>query len=585
MTTSDREIEAKFHLSDAATARGLLEWPTLDYRYPLSPVRQVRDVDTYFDTPQMRLLRTGRTLRVRLHDGAVLVTTKSIELHAPKGMHVREEIERAAPDLDGDRAVLSLADLPADIADALRGETGDDERFHPILRLQQLRSKRNLARPDGARLLAELSIDELTVLRPATPSATPSGKPARAEAQAPLQWQEVSHGTALEAELFADGDKAELKQVGMALRALPGVEPSEQNKLQQALLAVADVPLEPQVAAAHQHLAELCRRVWGQQLAQMLVSEAGVRDSDDIEYVHVMRVATRRARAAARLYAAAFDARSKRVPRFARTLRTTGRLLGAVRDLDVALARLNGYAQTLPEAQQADVAPLATYWTHRRDAAHRKLLAWLDGDKYGRFVAQLGRFVRTPGADVAPFRPQPGTPPPPHQVRHTIPSMILNRYESIRAFEVLFEAGDDVPIPTLHALRIECKYMRYHLEFNAGLLGAAGAELIATLKALQEHLGDLNDAAVGTQMLSEAHAALAPKAQRKHRAADAPAGAEPGDPPAPPADPWSPGGALHVYLASQGAGADALRARLPADVARFLSLETRRKLVLALAEI
>ncbi len=595
--STDREIEAKFRITDAATSNGLRSWPNLAYRYPLSPAHTVSDVDTYFDTADLRLLRTGRTLRVRVHDGAVLVTTKSIELDAPKGMHTRKEVEREAPEIAQECAALTLAELPTDVAAALDDHADGGMTFFPICRLQQLRTKRDLGRPAGAGTLAELSIDDVTVLRP-TPAASKQSK-----SGAPPTWQAVAQATELEAELRADGDKSELKLVGLELRALAGVEPSEQNKLQQALLAIADAPLEDalltadasarRAADARQHLAELCRRVWGQQLAVMAVSEAGVRDSDDIEYVHVMRVATRRARAAGRLYAQAFEPKSKPVRRAMATLRKTGRLLGAVRDLDVALARLDSYAKALPEAQQAEVAPLAAFWTARRDAAHRKLLAWLDAKPYARFVARLGRFVRTPGADVPPFHAEEGVPPSPHQVRHTIPSMILNRYESIRAFEVLFESGDAVPVPTLHALRIECKYLRYHLEFNAGLLGQHGADLIADLKALQEHLGDLNDAAVGEQMLTEARAALLGKPPRKRRPADEKwetvYSLDPAEDdahlPATPADGWAPGAALDAYLARQGASTDELRARLPADLARFLSLETRRKLAAALAEI
>jgi hypothetical protein len=86
-------------------------------------------------------------------------------------------------------------------------------------------------------------------------------------------------------------------------------------------------------------MAEACRMIFREQLTKMLLNEAGVRTSSDIEYVHKMRVATRRARVAERLYRGFF--RKKRMRRFAHNLRKTGRLLGAVRDLDVALERLH----------------------------------------------------------------------------------------------------------------------------------------------------------------------------------------------------------------------------------------------------
>jgi CHAD domain-containing protein len=361
----------------------------------------------------------------------------------------------------------------------------------------------------------------------------------------------------VEIEITDGADRNELKQLAVLLHDKPGVEPSYLNKLQQALIAVGQAaPQIPQLET-RRHLAELCRRVWGQQLAQMLINEAGVRESTDIEYVHDMRVATRRARAAARLYAGYFDPKNKQVKRFQRQLRTTGSLLGRVRDMDVALEKLKHFSESVPPAnaeQSSDLEQLTVHWQEARDKAHRRLLKWLDSAAYSRFVSEFDAFCSTPGEAVPPFVPKPGKPPKPHQVRHVIPSMILARYESIRAFEALFESGIEVPIETLHALRIECKYMRYHLEFNEHILGAYGAELISALKALQEHLGELNDASVTVTMLEDARGD-----------ADGPATAE--------------------YLAQQAALIPELADRLGDDLQAFLSPETRRKLALAIAEI
>ena len=59
-----------------------------------------------------------------------------------------------------------------------------------------------------------------------------------------------------------------------------------------------------------------------------------------------------------------------------------------------------------------------------------------------------------------------------------------------------------VHFETLHALRIDCKYLRYNLEFLRHLLGAEGEQLIAPLIALQDVLGELNDAVVSQQLLN-----------------------------------------------------------------------------------
>lgn len=581
----ETEVEVKFRLTNPDVADGLRRWPNLAYRYPLTPVQEVTDVDTYFDTPDYRLLRRGRTLRVRVHNGETFVTTKTIDQRTPKGLHARREVELPAPHLNADAALLRVDLLPLEVLDALEEADPHGLRLTPIARLVQTRSKRDLLQPGSLETsdenrLAEVSVDEVSLEKL---GRREKGKKQKA---APPPWSAVAHFAELEVELLGDTEKADLKEVATRLRELPGLTPNAQNKLQQAVVLLAESPaLAPEAVGKH-HVADFCRGIWAQQLAQMLINEAGVRDSDDVEYVHDMRVATRRARAAGRLYASFFKPGCRRVRTVMLALRQTGRLLGAVRDLDVALVRLNEYARTLPEGQEGSLQQLAGYWQAQRSVAHATLLQWLDGKHYRNFVTGLSRFAAKPGAGSASFRTRPGVAPIPYQVRHALPSMIMNRYESIRAFEVFFESGDPVPVETLHALRIECKYLRYHLEFSAALLGAEGEELISALKALQEHLGDLNDAAVSATMLLEARAALQDASacdedgsSETDNDENQPAGSEQRD------EPWASDAPLDRYLQRQYAAVQDLAARLPADLEQFLSLQTRRKLALALANL
>lgn len=84
-----------------------------------------------------------------------------------------------------------------------------------------------------------------------------------------------------------------------------------------------------------------------QKLTDDLLAEAdGVRQSEDIEYIHRMRVASRRIRAALPLFAVCFptgmDSRTRK------GVRAITRSLGAARDLDVQIDFLNQYLDTLP---------------------------------------------------------------------------------------------------------------------------------------------------------------------------------------------------------------------------------------------
>ncbi len=553
--SSGQEIEAKFSVTDRAQSAARIDGALLANRYPLGAARQVVNVDTYFDTSDLRLLRQGQTLRTRTQGDALVVTSKSIGLHTPKGLHSRAEIERPAPGVHADALLLRRDLLPGEVAEVTADLVANDEPLLPLVRLHQERTKRMVCLPDGGPL-AELSLDDITVLRPPSlPEGEAGHEPGDPE---PAAWSPVTTFHELEIELLPGGDKAELKQVAAAVRELPGLKANDQNKLQQALLALGSADAAAAGADSRQPIAELCRRVWREQLAVMLVNEAGVRFSDDIEYVHDMRVATRRARAAARLYAGFFDPKSKQVKRFLKRLRTTGRLLGRVRDLDVALKRLDGHASRLDGGAREGLDGLARLWAKERARAHAALLDWLDSKTYARFVHAFRRFCTTPGAGLPRLAWEPHEPPPPYQIRHLLPSLIFNRYEAIRAFEVPFEqhAADGTPLPveTLHALRIECKYLRYHLEFNETLLGDEGQEMIAALRQLQEDLGDLNDASVSAEMLA-----------RARRRVD--------------------GDGLATYEALQHETVGRLRATVPADIAGFLSAETRRTLARAVARI
>jgi len=123
------------------------------------------------------------------------------------------------------------------------------------------------------------------------------------------------------------------------------------------------------------------------------------------------------------------------------------------------------------------------------------MLEYLDGKKYERFVRDFGEFVVAEGAGALPA---PADKPMPHQVSHLVPSLIYNRYQVVRGYETVLEGA---PIETLHALRIDCKRLRYSLEFFREVLGSEVEDTIKEVVIMQDHLGDLNDADVACSLL------------------------------------------------------------------------------------
>jgi CHAD domain-containing protein len=235
---------------------------------------------------------------------------------------------------------------------------------------------------------------------------------------------------------------------------------------------------------------EAGRKVLRFHLARMLAREPGTRDGTDPEELHGMRVATRRMRAAWRVFGDAYEPARTRI--FRRRLRELAALLGGVRDLDVLIEATEAYGQAIGSPDLAGLGPLLDAWRSDRDLARVQLIVELDSKGHRRFVDDYVDFVSSPNRDVLPVDTTL-----PHRVRDTASSRIWTAYEHVRAYEAVLRWAD---VPTLHQLRIAAKRLRYTLEFVREPLGEDAAPLIGRVVALQDHLGFMNDAEVAATM-------------------------------------------------------------------------------------
>jgi CHAD domain-containing protein len=258
--------------------------------------------------------------------------------------------------------------------------------------------------------------------------------------------------------------------------------------------AAVEVPVPPRLIVGKTPgvtpddvLAEAGRKVLRFHFARMLAREAGTRSGEQIEDLHGMRVATRRMRAAWRVFGDGF--RPARTKRLRDRLRVLAGRLGAVRDLDVLLAGAATHQAGLSAAEAAAFEPLVATWRDEREAARIVLLRELDSPGYARLVEDYRVFVVAEGeAAVAP-----ASPVSPHRVRDTAGSRIWLAYEQVRAYESVLRWADT---ETVHQLRIAAKWLRYTLEFFRETLGPEVGVLIPRVVALQDHLGGLHDADV-----------------------------------------------------------------------------------------
>jgi CHAD domain-containing protein len=139
--------------------------------------------------------------------------------------------------------------------------------------------------------------------------------------------------------------------------------------------------------------------------------------------------------------------------------------------------------------------PLLHVWQEEREQARTEMNTYLVSEAYQEFKLKFNRFLQTPGDGALAIAQDH---PVPTLVREIAPVLIYNRLAAVRAYEsVLAHAS----IEQMHALRIEYKKLRYTVEYFREVLGEQSKEVINDIKKLQDHLGDLNDADVATNIL------------------------------------------------------------------------------------
>jgi CHAD domain-containing protein len=250
-------------------------------------------------------------------------------------------------------------------------------------------------------------------------------------------------------------------------------------------------------ASAHDPLASAGAAILRRQYARLRATQAAARMGEDSAAVHRMRVATRRLRAALRLFAVD-DVRDAFEPLEA-AAREIARALGGVRDLDVLADDLRAGAAAAPAHERAVGLLLAALRRVRADRA-QDLRQVLDGPAARHIWEAL------PGAADALER----AADPRVTVRAAAPGLLRRRLRrvarSLRA----------IATPTaveLHRVRVRCKRLRDACEFFEPWLGKRVAPLIAITTDLQDTLGALHDGDVAPDLLRVLVEAAAPDAE------------------------------------------------------------------------
>lgn len=247
------------------------------------------------------------------------------------------------------------------------------------------------------------------------------------------------------------------------------------------------VKLEPAMRADQATKAIMC-----QQLEIMRANEAGISADLDTEFLHDYRVALRRTRSALSQIRHVFP--EERVERYKRGLRALGALTGELRDLDVYLLAEPTFRAMLPEVLRADIAPLFELLRQERALAFERVAAGLRDKHYEQLLSDLESFVREV-EESEPAAANAATP-----IVELARERIYRRYRRVvKDGEYILEHTED---ELLHNLRLECKRLRYLLEFFVPLFPSAEMRrMIKQLKVLQENLGTFSDLVVQQMFL------------------------------------------------------------------------------------
>jgi CHAD domain-containing protein len=273
--------------------------------------------------------------------------------------------------------------------------------------------------------------------------------------------------------------KGEMALAADALEMTPGLDPSS--------LVIRLNPEDPGSDAA--------RTIHRALLSIVLSNLDGLRGDLDPEFLHDFRVAIRKTRSALGQIKGVFP--PDPVAHFGREFRWLGGRTGPTRDMDVYLLKIPEYREALPGGVRDELEPLVGFLGHKKRLAHRALVRTLGTQRFRRLLQEWEEFLDR-SDPPSPEAPNGGRP-----ILRVAKERIWKVYRRVLTDgERASGMGADPPAEALHELRIECKKLRYLIEFFECLFPPAQLQpLRKELKQLQDVLGDFNDLHVQQETL------------------------------------------------------------------------------------
>jgi CHAD domain-containing protein len=219
-------------------------------------------------------------------------------------------------------------------------------------------------------------------------------------------------------------------------------------------------------------------------LATIRRNEPGIVDDIDIEFLHDFRVAVRRTRSALSQIKGVIP--EPQLTRFRQDFRKIGRLSNVLRDLDVYIDQQQDYEKMIPDDLQPALKPLFMSLRKQRQEEYKKVVAALKDEFYKNTVKSWNDFLKEMSESATSAVNSD------KEIKPLANAFISKRYN--RVIKKGGRISDASADEQLHDLRIECKKLRYLLEFFSSLYPVEDVgNFIKQLKRLQDNLGEFND--------------------------------------------------------------------------------------------
>lgn len=423
---------------------------------------QLRDqTDTYLDTPDRRLMKSGWAFRCRSVEDKNTLGLKSVGKR-DGAVQSRTELEQPV----SEKPSGGLADLPSGAVTEQLGTLIKKTKV-PFKALIEIETRRTAHRIEFGKLVAELVFDQASM---------------NSKSHGVLRYTEIEFE-------FESGPETEFLTLVEKLESVPGLLPARMSKFQRGIhfafyeTCKSPRPIARSIAKPKENFARYVAEFLSQQFDLAFGFEDLAWEGVNPRGVHQMRVATRRFRSALSACDFALPPEAKEI---GRALKELAAVLGRVRDLDVFLPKLRDHIGRLSDSTSAELKALETHVTSDWMDARRELAAFLSGPEFQKIKSSVPEFIAhcqsEKHCDTIPFT-----------CRKAAQKLLPKRLDRVRAIGGSTDpkqASDD----DLHQLRIKAKRFRYLVNLFAPVFGKPLANLANETSRVQDLLGAHQDA-------------------------------------------------------------------------------------------